>query len=119
MSLLIVPPARSSLRRLAVPLAEELHFDPRAVRRAVAAALERDATRAPSRALLVRSELTGLKVGDVRRAPSGLPPPGDYRGVVKPPRDRTRPPLAGPCGFDGGRIILHVPEPLPPLTARG
>ena len=116
MSLLIVPPARSSLRRLAVPLAEELHFDPRAVRRAVAAALERDANRAPSRALLVRSELTGLKVGDVRRALSGLPTPGDYRVVIKPLRYRTRPHLAGLCEFDVGRIIVSVPEPFRPFT---
>src|SRR2546428_13080238 len=115
MSLLIVPPARASLRRLAVPLAEELHFDPRAVRRAVAAALERDATRAPSRALLVRSDLPGLKVGDVRRGLSGLPTPGDYRVGIKPLRYRTRPHLAGLCGFDVGRTIVSVPGPSPPF----
>src|SRR2546429_8209671 len=119
MSLLIVPPARSSLRRLAVPLAEELHFDPRAVRRAVAAALERDANRAPSRALLVRSDLPGLKVGDVRRAPSGLPTPGDYRVGVKPLRDPTPPPPAGLCEVDVRPVILSRPEPFRPLHEPG
>src|SRR2546423_14135505 len=94
-SLLILPPARTSLRRSAIQLAEELHFDPRAARRAVAA-WERDASRAPSRGLLVRSELPGLNAADVRRAPSGPPSPRGYPGVVKPPRYRAPPPPAGP-----------------------
>jgi len=115
MSLLIMPRTRTSLRRTAVPLAEELHFDARAVRRAVAA-LERDASRAPSQGLLVRSDLPGLKVADVRRALAGLPSPGDYRVVIKPLRYRTRPHLAGLCEFDVGRIIVRVPEPFRPFS---
>src|SRR2546425_13009655 len=99
-SLLILPPARTSLRRSAIQLAEELHFDPRAARRAVAA-WERDANRAPSRGLLGRSDLPGLNAADVPRALSGLPPPRDYRGGVKPLRYPTRAHPAGPVGFDG------------------
>jgi len=114
-SLLILPPARTSLRRSAFQLAEELHFDPRAARRAVAA-WERDASRAPSRGLLVRSELPGLNAADVRRALSGLPSPGDYQVVIKPLRYRTRPHLAGLCEFDIGRIIVSVPEPFRPFA---
>src|SRR5207237_5299771 len=110
-----MPRPRTSLRRTAVPLAEELHFDARAVRRAVAA-LERDASRAPSQGLLVRSDLPGLKVADVRRALAGLPSPGDYRVVIKPMRYRTRPHLGGLCEFDMGRIILRVPEPFRPFS---
>jgi hypothetical protein len=113
-SLLILPPARTSLRRPAIQLAEELHFDPHAARRAVAA-LERDAGRAPSRGLLVRSDLPGLKVAHVGKALSGLPSPGDYRVVIKPLRYRTRPHLAGLCEFDVGRIIVSVPEPFRPF----
>jgi hypothetical protein len=115
MSLLIMPPARTNPRRSALQLAEELHFDHRAVRRAVAA-LERDARRAPTQGLLVRSDLHGLKVADVRRALSGLPSPGDYRLVVKPLRYRTRPHLSGLCEFDVGRIIVRVPEPFRPFS---
>src|SRR2546427_9722394 len=115
MSLLIMPPARSTPRRSVLQLAEELHFDQRAVRRAVAA-LERDAGRAPSMGLLIRSDLAGLKVADVRRALSGLPSPGDYRVVVKPLRYRTRPNLSGLCEFDVGRIIVRVPEPFRPFN---
>src|SRR5437588_1931173 len=110
MSLLIMPPARTNPRRSVLQLAEELHFDHRAVRRAVAA-LERDAGRAPSQGLLVRSDLHGLKVADVRRALSGLPSPGDYRLVIKPLRYRTKPHLSGLCEFDVGRIVVRVPEP--------
>ena len=110
MSLLILPPSRTAIRRLPMALAEELHFDPRAVRRAVAQ-LERDSLKAPSRGLLIRSDLHGLKVADARRALSGLPSPGDYRVVVKPLRYRTRPSLSGLCEFDVGRIIVRVPEP--------
>ncbi|TMC81433.1 MAG: hypothetical protein E6J08_07630 [Chloroflexi bacterium] len=72
MSLLIAPFARTALRRPALALAEEPDFDPRDVRRTVAA-LQRAANRAPSMGLLVRSDLAGLKVADVRRALSGLP----------------------------------------------
>lgn len=113
-SLLILPPARASLPRSAIQLAEELHFDPRAARRAVAA-LERVAGRPPSRGLSIRSELPGLKVAGVRRALSGLPSPGDYRVVIKPLRYRTRPHLAGLCEFDVGRIIVSVPLPFRPF----
>ena len=114
MSLLIVPPARTSLRRPAIALAEEPHFDPREVRRTVAA-MEKAASRAPSMGLLVRSDLHGLKVSDVRRALSGLPSPGDYRVVIKPLRYRKRPHLSGLCEFDLGRIIVRVPEPFRPF----
>jgi len=115
MSLLIMSRVRASLRRQALPLAEELHFDHRAVRRAVAA-LEKRASKAPSMGLLIRSDLAGLKVSDVRRALSGLPSPGDYRVVVKPLRYRTRPNLSGLCEFDVGRIIVRVPEPFRPFN---
>src|SRR5256885_3011291 len=91
-SLLILPPARTSLRRSAIQLAEELHFDPRAARRA-AAAWERDASRAPSRGLLVRSELPGLNAADVPPALSGPPSPGASQVGIKPLRDPTRPHL--------------------------
>ena len=110
-----MPSARSTPRRSVLQMAEELHFDHRAVRRAVAA-LERDAGRAPSQGLLVRSDLHGLKVADVRRALSGLPSPGDYRLVVKPLLYRTRPHLSGLCEFDVGRIIVRVPEPFRPFS---
>lgn len=113
MSLLIVP-TRAGLRRQPLHLAEELHFDPLAVRMAVAQ-IELDAARAAGRAhargLLIRSDVHSLKVADVRWALSGLPSPGDYRIVVKPLRYRTRPSLSGLCEFDIGRIIVRVPEP--------
>lgn len=109
MSLLIMP-ARTTPRRQSFPLAEELHFDPGAVRRAVAA-LERQASRAHTRGLSVRVDVPGLKAADVRRALSGLPSPGDYRVLIKPLRYRTRPNLSGLCEFDLGRIIVRVPEP--------
>src|SRR5947208_6605652 len=117
MSLLSMPPARTNPRRSVLQLAEELHFDHRAVRRAVAA-LERDAGRAPSQGLLVRSDLHGLKVADVRRALSGLPSPGDYRLVVKPLRYRTRRHLAGLCEVDVGRIIVRVAEACRAFSSR-
>jgi hypothetical protein len=110
MSLLILPPARTAFRRHPIALAEELHFDPRAVRQAVAE-LERHAGRAPTMGLSIRSYLAGFKVADVRRALAGLPSPGDYRVVIKPQRYRTRPSLSGLCEFDLGRIIVRIPEP--------
>ena len=113
MSLLILPPNRPA-RRPIIHLAEELHFDPRAVRRAIAD-LERTAHRAPSMGMSIRSDLPGLKVADVRRALSGLPSPGDYRVVIKAQRYRTRPSLSGLCEFDVGRIIVRVPQPFRPF----
>src|SRR5690349_15645192 len=95
-------------------LAEEPHFDPRAVRRAVAL-IERQARRGPRMGLSVRSDVAGLTVADVRRALAGLPSPGDYRVVIKPLRYRTRPSLSGLCEFDLGRIIVRVPEPFKPF----
>src|SRR3989442_6090705 len=115
MSLLILSPSQTSLGRQPIALAEELHFDPGAMRRAVAK-LELDAGKAPSRGLLIRSDLHGFKVADARRALAGLPTPGDYRVVIKPLRYRTRPHLAGLCEFDVGRIIVSVPEPFRPFT---
>ena len=114
MSLLILPPTRSS-RGPTAHLGEELHPDPRAVRRALAA-LERVAHRAPSMDMSVRSDVQGLRVADVRWALSGLPSPGDYRVVIKPLRYRTRPSLSGLCEFDLGRIIVRVPEPFRPFS---
>ena len=113
MSLLIVP-ARTTLRRQSLHLTEELDFDPRAVRRAVAA-LELRAGRAHTLGLSIRVDLHGLKVADVRRALAGLPSPGDYRVVIKPLRYRTKPSLSGLCEFDMGRIIIRVPEPFRPF----
>ena len=113
MSLLIVP-FRTSLRRQTVHMAEELDFDPRTVRRAVAA-IERQASRAHAQEMSVRSDLPGLKVAGIRWALSGLPSPGDYRVVIKPLRFRTRPHLSGLCEFDVGRIIVRVPEPFRPF----
>jgi hypothetical protein len=113
MSLLILPP-RTGPRRQTIPLAEELHFDPRAVRRAVAA-IERRATRAHTLSLLVRSDVHGMKAANVRRALAGLPSPGDYRVVIKPLRYRSRPHLSGLCEFDVGRIIVRLPEPFRPF----
>jgi hypothetical protein len=114
MSLLITP-RRASRRRPALPIAEELHFDQGAVRRAVAA-LDRIASRAPSAGLSIRSDLAGLGAADVRRALAGLPSPGDYRVVIKPLRYRTRPHLSGLCEFDLGRIIVRIPEPFRPFS---
>jgi len=114
MSLLILPPSRTPLRRQPLALAEELHFDPGAMRRAVAK-LEMDAGKGPSRGLLIRSDLHGFKVADARRALAGLPAPGDYRVVIKPLRYRTRPSLSGLCEFDLGRIIVRIPEPFRPF----
>jgi hypothetical protein len=114
MSLLILPPLRTTLRRQPFALAEELHFDARAVGRAVAA-FERAASRASSKGLSIRSDLPGFKVADARRALAGLPSPGDYRVLIKPLRYRTRPSLSGLCEFDLGRIIVRVPEPFRPF----
>src|SRR5438046_3991001 len=113
MSLLIVPP-RTIIRRQTVHLAEELDFDPRAVRRALPP-IERQASRAHAQEMSVRSDLPGLKAAGIRRALSGLPSPGDYRVVIKPLRFRTRPHLSGLCEFDVGRIIIRVPEPFRPF----
>src|SRR6266704_4832531 len=114
MSLLILPPSRTPLRHQSIALADELHFDPGVVRRAVAK-LELDAGKSHSRGLLIRSDLHGLKVADARRALVGLPTPGDYRVVIKPLRYRTKPSLSGLCEFDMGRIIIRVPEPFRPF----
>src|SRR2546430_4892938 len=114
MSLLIMPNGPVRPRREALQLTEEPHFDPRHVRRVVAA-FEREANRAPSMVLSVRSDLPGFKVADARRALMGLPSPGDYRVVIKPLRFRTRPHLSGLCEFDLGRIIVRVPEPFRPF----
>src|SRR5438034_11548596 len=105
MSLLILPPSRTSLRRAATAWAEELHFDARTVGRAVAA-FDRDAARAHTKAMSVRSDLPGFKVGDARRALAGLPSPGDYRLAIKALRYRTRPSLSGLCDHDLRRSIL-------------
>src|SRR5690242_9166082 len=115
MSLLILPSNRTSSRRLATSLAEELHFDAEAVGRAVAA-LERAASRAHTMGLSMRSDLPGYRVADARRALAGLPSPGDYRVVIKPLRCRTRPSLSALCELDLGRIILRVPEPFRPCA---
>ena len=110
MSLLILPPSRTSLRRAATAWAEELHFDARTVGRAVAA-FDRAAARAHTMAMSIRSDLPGFKVADARRALAGLPSPGDYRVVIKPLRYRTRPSLSGLCEFDLGRIIQVAAQP--------
>jgi hypothetical protein len=95
-------------------MAEELHFDARAVGRAVAA-FELAARKAPRRGMSIRSDLAGFRVADARRALAGLPSPGDYRVVIKPLHYRTRPSLSGLCEFDLGRISLRVPEPFRPF----
>jgi hypothetical protein len=110
MSLLIVPSARTNLRRRALAHDEEPNFDLGIVRRAVIA-FEKAANRGPSMGLSIGSDLPGFKVADVRRALSGLPSPGDYRVVIKPLHSRRRPHLSGLCEFDLGRIIVRVPEP--------
>ena len=114
MSLLILPPTRSGVRRAQVRLAEELHFDPRAVTRAIVA-LEQESRRTPRAGLSIRSDLPGFKVAEARRMLAGLPSPGDYRVVIKPLRYRTRPSLSGLCEFDVGRIIVRIPEPFRPF----
>lgn len=113
MSLLIVPPARTSLLRRQI-LAEEPHFDARVVLRVLA--LDRQARLKPPARMSVRSDVAGLKVGEVRRLLSGLPVPGDYRVVIKPLRYRSRPSLSALCEFDLGRIILRIPEPFRPFS---
>jgi hypothetical protein len=111
MSLLISPPLRIGLRRPALVLAEEPHFDPWAVRRAIRE-FEREAT---SPRFPIRSELAGYSVAEAKRALAGLPAPGDYRVVIRPLRYRRRPHLAGLCEFDVGRIVLNVPVPFRPF----
>src|SRR3981189_1492153 len=112
MSLLIGPSARVVVRRTPLVLAEEPHFDPRAVRRAISE-IERQG--GASR-FAVRSELEGFSVADARRALAGLPAPGGYQLVVKPLRYRTPPPLAVLCEFAGGRLTLGLPEPFRPFS---
>jgi len=115
MSLLILPPTRTPARRRAADLAEELHFDHRALTRAVAA--RESGRRRPSRsAISIRSDVAGLKVVDIRRMLAGLPSPGDYRVVIKPLRYRARPSLSGLCEFDLERIIVRIPEPFRPFS---
>src|SRR5579872_7033871 len=113
MSLLITFP-RTSLRRRPVRLAEEPHFDPGEVHRAVLA-LERAARPGPTARLSIRSDVAGFKVAEARRMLAGLPAPGDYGVVIKPLRYRTRPSLSALCEFDLGRIILRLPEPFRPF----
>src|ERR671936_592902 len=113
MSLLILSP-RSTPRRQGLQLAEELHFDSGAVQRAVAA-IDRERSRAHTRSLLVRSDVHGLKVADVRRVLTGLPSPGASRVAITPLRYRTRPPLSGLCDFDAGPISVRAPEPFLPF----
>ena len=110
MSLLIGHPIRTGLRPPHLVLAEEPHFEPRAVRRAILE-IEKAASRPPVSTFAIRSEVVGYKVGEARRALAGLPAPGDYRVVIKPLRYRTRPHLSGLCEFDVGRISLGIPEP--------
>jgi hypothetical protein len=112
MSLLISAPPRNRLRRPLLRLAEEPHFDPVSVRRAVAE-IERAAMRppVPIARFAIRSEAAGLEVAEARRMLAGLPAPGEYRVVIKPLRYRSRPHLSGLCEFDVGRIVLQVPEP--------
>jgi hypothetical protein len=102
------------VRRQPLGMAEELHFDARAVGRAVAA-FELATRKAPRRGMSIRSDLAGFRVADARRALAGLPSPGDYRVVIKPLHYRTRPSLSGLCEFDLGRISLRVPEPFRPF----
>jgi hypothetical protein len=102
------------LRREAPAWAEEPHFEPSAIRRAIED-IERAAKTAAKSALParmdVRSDLAGFTVADARRALAGLPAPGDYEVVIKPLRYRTSPHLSALCEFDVRRIILRVPEP--------
>lgn len=115
MSLLLPLSGRTTnARREAFLLAEEPHFDPRAVRRAIAA-IDRAATIGPKSRLAIRSDLDGYAAADARRALAGLPEPGDYRLVVKAMRYRTQPSLSALCEFDERRIILRVPEPFRPF----
>lgn len=114
MSLLLSLPGRSTARRPALALAEEPHFDPRAVRRAIAE-IERSARIGPTSRFALRSDLDGFKLADARRALAGLPGPGDYGVVVKALRYRTGPSLSALCEFDERRIILRVPDPFRPF----
>lgn len=114
MSLLIMPSRRANLRRMTARLPEEPHFDAVQLLRIVLS-FEREARRAPTRRLWIRSDLAGFRVADARRMLAGLPAPGDYRVVIKPLRYRTRPSLSALCEFDLGRIILRLPEPFQPF----
>jgi hypothetical protein len=114
MSLLLPLSARTTGRHHAQILAEEPHFDPSAVRRAIVA-IERSESIGPNSRLAIRSDLDGFGVAEARRALAGLPRPGDYRVVVKALRYRTQPSLSALCEFDERRIILRVPEPFRPF----
>lgn len=98
------------LRREPHAWAEEPHFEPSVIRRAIAD-IERAARSTAPRRMDVRSDLDGFSVADARRALAGLPAPGDYEVVIKPLRYRTGPHLSALCEFDLRRIILRVPEP--------
>lgn len=111
MSSPIAPALRTDLRRPILALAEEPHFDARAVRRAIRD-FEKEAT---SPRFLIRSELAGYSPAEGTRALGGLPAPGGYEVVIRPLRYRTRPHLAGLCEFDVGRIVLDVPVPFRPF----
>lgn len=114
MSMQIQLSTTSQPLRQAVILAEEPHFDPRAVRRAIAAIDRADRALTTGR-LAIRSHLAGFKVAEARRALAGLPSPGDYTIVIKPMRYRTQPSLSALCEFDERRIILRLPEPFTPF----
>ena|SRR5579864_1883423 len=117
MSLLILAVGRSAPRRRRLALPEEPHFDPHAVRVAIAE-LDRLARQAPAGRLAVRCDVPRFRVSDARRALAGLPAPGDYGVVVRPLRYRTQPHLSGLCEFDVRRIIVRIPEPFRPFEER-
>jgi hypothetical protein len=114
---LIQPPTPTTIRRPSLILAEEPHFDPEAVARAVAG-LERRTRRRPRPGLSIRSDVAGFRVTEARRMLAGLPSPGGYRVVIKPLRYRARPSLSGLCEFDVGRIVVRIPEPFRPFDER-
>ena len=66
MSLLLPLPGRTTSRRPALMLAEEPHFDPRAVRRAIAG-IDRSGKIGPKSRFAIRSDLEGYGVADARR----------------------------------------------------
>ncbi|MHB8589020.1 MAG: hypothetical protein ACYDA0_09235 [Candidatus Dormibacteraceae bacterium] len=107
---ILIPP---SMRRQAPAWAEEPHFEPSTIRRAIED-IERAARSSPSH-MDIRSDLAGFTVGEARRALAGLPAPGDYKVLIKPLRYRKRPNLSALCEFDLRRIILRVPEPFHPF----
>lgn len=59
--------------------------------------------------MAIRSDLDGFRSADARRALDGLPAPGDYKVLIKPPRYRKSPSLSALCEFDERRIVLRVP----------